>query len=69
LELENPNSPAVMSIATGSFVNGGDDEEHVDAVTLSVLARANGGKSYIIQKVGNRAKLKKACDEISKDLQ
>jgi VWFA-related protein len=64
----NPNSPAGMSIATGPFVIGGDDEERVDAVTLSRLASANGGKSYIIQKVGDGAELKKACDEISEDL-
>jgi hypothetical protein len=43
-------------------------KEHVDAVTLSRLANANGSKSYNIQKVGNGAELKKACDEISKDL-
>lgn len=54
-----------MRIATGPF---GDDEEHVDAVTLSRLASANGSKSCIIQKVGNGAELKKACDEISKGL-
>ena len=34
----NPNSPAGMSIATGPFAIGGDEKEHVDAVTLSRLA-------------------------------
>ena len=59
----NPNSPAGVRIATGPFVIGGDDEEHVDAVTLSSFASANGSKGYIIQKVGNGAELKRACDE------
>src|SRR5216684_3598820 len=62
----NPNSPAGMSIATGPFAIGGDEKEHVDAVTLSRLASANGSKSYIVQKVENGADLK-ACDEISED--
>jgi hypothetical protein len=47
----NPNSPAGMSIATGPFAIGGDEKEHVDAVTLSRLASANGSKSYIVQKL------------------
>src|SRR5260370_6490025 len=57
------------SIAIGPFVVGGDDMEHVDSVTLSRLASANGGKSYIIQEVGDGAALKKACEEIAGDLQ
>jgi len=42
--------------------------EHVDAVTLSRLASANGGKSYIVQKVGDGEALKKDCAEIADDL-
>jgi hypothetical protein len=41
----SPNSPAAMSIATEPSVIDADDEEHVDAVTLSRLASANGSKS------------------------
>jgi VWFA-related protein len=57
-----------VSISTGPFVIGGDDMEYVDADTLSRLAAANGGKSYIIQKVGDGAALKKACAEIADGL-
>ena len=66
----NPSLPAPgPDVTIGPFVLGGDDMEHVDADTLSRLASANGGKSYIIQKVGDGAALKKACDEIANDLQ
>jgi hypothetical protein len=65
----NPNaSTPGESIAIGPFVMGGDDMEHVDTVTLARLASANGGKSYIIQEVGDGAALKKACAEIERDL-
>ena len=65
----NPNaSTPGPSISIGPFVMGGDDMEHVDAVTLSRLASANGGKSYIIQEVGDGAALKKACEGIERDL-
>jgi hypothetical protein len=42
-----------MRISDLSFIIG-DDEGHVDAVTLSRPASANGSKSYIIQKAGWR---------------
>jgi len=64
----DPNTPAQQNMSVGPFVIGGDDVEHVDAVTLSRLASANGSKSYIIQKVGDGAALKKACEEIAGDL-
>ena len=64
----NPNAPRGTNVAIGPFILNGDDVEHVDAVTLSRLAGANGGKSYIIQKVGDGAALKKACEEIEGDL-
>jgi VWFA-related protein len=57
-----------VSISTGPFVIGGDDMEYVDTDTLSRLAAANGGKSYIIQKVGDGEALKKDCAEIADDL-
>jgi Ca-activated chloride channel family protein len=66
----NPNGgPPGQSVTIGPFVMGGDDMEHVDADTLSRLASANGGKSYIIQEVGDGAALKKACEEIANELQ
>ena len=64
----DPNSPRGTSVMMGAFVLNGDDSEHVDTLTLSRLASANGGKSYIIQKVGDGAALKKACEEIEGDL-
>jgi Ca-activated chloride channel family protein len=65
----DPNSPpGGVSISTGPFVLGGDDSERVDAATLSRLAATNGSKSYIIEKVGDGAALKKACEEIADDL-
>ncbi len=64
----DPNAAAGLSVAVGPFVTGGDDVERVDAATLSRLASANGSKSYIIQKVGDGAALKKACEEIADDL-
>jgi VWFA-related protein len=64
----DPNAPRGTNVAMGPFIIGGDDVEHVDAVTLSRLASANGSKSYIIQKVGDGAALKKACEEIEADL-
>jgi VWFA-related protein len=64
----DPNAPAGQSVSMGPFIVGGDDVEHVDAVTLSRLASANGSKSYIIQKVGDGAALEKACEEIANDL-
>jgi len=64
----DPNAPAQLNQSIGPFVIGGDDIEHVDAVTLSRLASANGSKSYILQKVGDGAALKKACEEIEADL-
>jgi len=64
----DPNMPRGGSVVVGPFLVGGDDIEHVDAVTLSRLASANGSKSYIIQSVGDGAALKKACEEIASDL-
>ncbi len=65
----NPNgSTPGPSISIGPFVMGGDDMEQVDTVTLSRLAGANGGKSYIIQEIGDGVALKKACAEIEHDL-
>ena len=63
----DPNGAAGPSIAVGPFVTGGDIER-VDAATLSRLAAENGSKSYIIQKVGDGAALKKACEEIADGL-
>jgi Ca-activated chloride channel family protein len=65
----NANKPAPgQNVAIGPFVLGMDDVEHVDAITLSRLAGANGGKSYIIQKVGDGEALKRDCAEIADDL-
>jgi VWFA-related protein len=64
----DPNAPPGGSVVVGPFLVGGDDIEHVDAVTLSRLASANGSKSYIIQSAGDGAALKKACEEIAGDL-
>jgi VWFA-related protein len=65
----DPNAPpGGQDVSIGPFVLGGYGVEHVDAVTLSRLASANGSKSYIIQKVGDGAALKKACAEIADDL-
>jgi VWFA-related protein len=64
----DPNSPRGTSTTIGTFTITGDDSEHVDTVTLSRLASANGGKSYIIQKVGDGAALKKTCEEIEGEL-
>ncbi|MGH7924106.1 MAG: VWA domain-containing protein [Candidatus Binatus sp.] len=63
----DPNAAHGTSVAVGPFIMGRDDDESVDTTTLSRLAGANGGKSYIIQKVGDGA-LKKACEEIADDL-
>jgi Ca-activated chloride channel homolog len=62
------NGPNGQNITIGPFVIGGSDMDHVDTATLSRLASANGGKSYIIQEVGDGAALKKACEEIASDL-
>jgi hypothetical protein len=64
----DPNAPRGTSTTIGTFTITGDDSEHVDTVTLSRLASANGGKSYIIQKVGDGAALKKTCEEIEGEL-
>ncbi len=64
----DPNASGGTNVAIGPFVLGGADMEHVDAVTLSRLASANGGKSYIVQKVGDGEALKKDCAEIADDL-
>ena len=64
----DPNSPRGTSTTIGTFTITGDDSEHVDTVTLSRLASANGGKSYIIQKVGDGAALKKTCEDIEGEL-
>jgi VWFA-related protein len=61
----DPNAKGGTSIMTGPFVLGGDDMERVDAVTLSRLASANSGKSYIIQKIGDGETLNKDCEEIA----
>jgi VWFA-related protein len=64
----DPKAPRGTSVMMGPFVMSGDDSEHVDTVTLSRLASANGGKSYLIQKVGDGAALKKACEEIEGEI-
>jgi len=64
----DPNAPVGQGVSMGPFIVGGGDVEHVDAVTLSRLASANGSKSYIIQKAGDGAALEKACEEIADDL-
>ncbi|MGC1399140.1 MAG: VWA domain-containing protein [Candidatus Binatus sp.] len=62
----NPKLPP-GGIVVGPFVMGGDDAEHVDAVTLSRLASASGSKSYIVP-VDDVPALNKACEEIADDL-
>ncbi len=65
----DPNTSAKPTIAIGPFATvGAGDDERVDAVTLSRLATANGGKSYIIQALGDGGPLKQACEKIADDL-
>jgi hypothetical protein len=63
----NPNSPAGMRIAIGPFAIGGMTRNTLMRSRCQDLRTQTAGRA-IIQKVGNGAELKQACDEISKDL-
>jgi Ca-activated chloride channel family protein len=65
----NPNvGDGGISFQIGPFAVGGDPSEEVDAKTLRELSSETGAKTFIIQRVGDGAALRTACETISREL-
>jgi Ca-activated chloride channel family protein len=65
----NPNvADAGVSFQIGPLSFGGDPSEEVDAKTLRQLSTETGGKTFIIQRVGDGVALRTACETISREL-
>ncbi len=64
----NPNGGSGPGFMIGPFILGGLDSDRVDATTLRTLSVETGAKTFIIHQVGDGAKLRQACTDISKEL-
>lgn len=64
----NPNAVSMPALAIGPLILGGSDYDRVDAQTLTTLSTETGAKTFIIREIGDGARLRQACTDISNEL-
>ncbi len=64
----DPNSSSMPGLMIGPFVIGGGGYDQVDARTLTTLSTETGARTFIIRQIGDGAKLRQACADISNEL-
>lgn len=64
----NPNASSVPAFIVGPFIVSGGDYDRVDAQTLTTLSTETGAKTFIIRQIGDGARLRNACTDISREL-